>query len=484
MRVGIILYILGILCLFLGISMLVPAAISLAYGESSAATALFFSSMITSGTGAGLFLLFKERGIEVSHREGFAITVAVWVAAGLFGSLPYILSGSLLHFVDAYFEAISGFTTTGATIFASVEKLPHGILLWRSMTHWIGGMGIILLAIAILPLLGVGGMQLYRAEATGVGVSSDKMAPRLMEVAMLFGKVYIVITAAEIIALIWAGMGPFDAVIHSFGTVATGGFSNKDISIESYHSPLIEFIVMFFMFIAATNFALHANVLKLGPKVYWQNSEFRFYIGLQLTAIVLVAINLHFSIYDNVVSSIRYASFQVVSINTCTGFSSADFAKWPSFSQLILVVLMLIGGSTGSTTGAIKCLRVVLLLKQGYRELRRLIHPHAVIPIRLGNRIVPNEVVMGAIGFTFLYIVIFFAVSLAMTFLGLDIVSAISSVATTMGGVGPGLGIVGPLSNFSEIPYIGKWLLIFCMLLGRLEIYTLLVLFTPIFWKG
>ncbi len=484
MRAGIILYILGILCLFLGISMLVPASISLAYGESSAARALFFSSMFTSGTGAGLFLLFKERGIEVSHREGFAITVAVWVAAGLFGSLPYILSGVLLHFVDAYFEAISGFTTTGATIFASVEKLPHGILLWRSMTHWIGGMGIILLAIAILPLLGVGGMQLYRAEATGVGVSSDKLAPRLMEVVMLFGKVYIVITAAEIIALIWAGMGPFDAVIHTFGTVATGGFSNKDISIESYHSPLIEFIVMFFMFIAATNFALHANFLKRGPKIYWQNSEFRFYLGIQLIAIILVAVNLRFSLYDSIASSLRHASFQVVSIETSTGFSSADFIKWPSFSQFLLFMLMLIGGSTGSTTGGIKCLRIVLLLKQGYKELQHLIHPHAVIPIKLGDRVIPAEVVTGAIGFTFLYIVIFFAVSLAMTFLGLDIVSAISSVAATLGNIGPGLGIVGPLSNFSEIPYIGKWLLIGCMLLGRLEVYTLLILFTPIFWKG
>ena len=286
------------------------------------------------------------------------------------------------------------------------------------------------------------------------------------------------------VALIWAGMDPFDAAIHSFGTVATGGFSNKNISVEYYHSPLIEFIIMIFMFLSATNFALHANVLRQGPKVYWKNPEFRFYLGLQLIVIILVTINLRFSFYDNIVSSLRYASFQVVSIGTCTGFSSTDFIKWPSFSQLILVVLMLIGGSTGSTTGAIKCLRIMLLLKQGYKELRHLVHPHAVIPIKLGDRVVPNEVVTGAIGFTFLYIVIFFGVSLAMTFLGLDIVSAISSVAATLGNIGPGLGIVGPFSNFSEIPYIGKWLLIGCMLLGRLEIYTLLILFTPIFWKG
>ncbi|MBI3754917.1 MAG: hypothetical protein HY265_01985 [Deltaproteobacteria bacterium] len=279
-------------------------------------------------------------------------------------------------------------------------------------------------------------------------------------------------------------MGSFDAMIHAFGTVATGGFSNKDISVEYYHSPLIESIITIFMFLSATNFALHANVLRQGPKVYWKNSEFRFYLGLQLTAIILVAMNLRFSIYDSIVSSFRYASFQVVSINSCTGFSSADFAKWPSFSQFALVILMLVGGSTGSTTGAIKCLRIMLLLKQGYKELRHLIHPHAIIPIKLGDKVIPTEVVTGAIGFTFLYIAIFFTISLAMTFLGLDIVSAISSVATTMGGVGPGLGIVGPLSNFSEIPYIGKWLLIFCMLLGRLEVYTLLILFTPIFWKG
>ncbi|MBI3754860.1 MAG: TrkH family potassium uptake protein [Deltaproteobacteria bacterium] len=483
MRAKVILYLIGAFAIFLGLSMLFPAALSFAYRET-AATPIFLSAVLTSGIGGILFLSFKGERVEVSHREGFAITAMAWICAGFFGALPYLFSGALPHFVDAYFESISGFTTTGATVFTSVENLPHGIIFWRSLTHWIGGMGIILLSIAILPLLGIGGMQLYRAEATGVGVSSDKLAPRLREVVMLFGKVYLVITAAEIIALIWAGMGPFDAIIHSFGTVATGGFSNKDISVEYYHSPLIEFIITIFMFLAATNFALHANFLKRGPKIYWQNPEFRFYLGLQLIAIILVAVNLRFSLYDSIASSIRYASFQVVSINTCTGFSSTDFAKWPSFSQFALVVLMLIGGSTGSTTGAIKCLRVLLLLKQGYKELRHLIHPHAVIPIKLGDRVVPTEVVTGAIGFTFLYMVIFFIASMAMTFLGLDIVSAISSVATTMGGVGPGLGVVGPLSNFSEIPYIGKWLLIFCMLLGRLEVYTLLILFTPIFWKG
>ncbi|MBI5047957.1 MAG: TrkH family potassium uptake protein [Deltaproteobacteria bacterium] len=483
MRVKVILYLLGILGIVLGSSMLVPAAISLAYREP-AVIALLSSAILTSGIGGVLFMLFKGQRIDVSHREGFAITAIAWMSAGLFGALPYLFSGTLLNFVDAYFESISGFTTTGASVFTSVENLPHGILLWRSLTHWIGGMGIILLSIAILPILGIGGMQLYRAEATGVGVSSDKLAPRLIETVKLFGLVYIGITVTGMTAFILAGMGPFDAVIHAFGTVATGGFSNKDISVEYYRSPLIEFIITIFMFLSATNFALHTNILKHGPKIYWRNSEFRFYFGLQLLAIFLVTVNLRFSFYDNIISSFRYASFQVVSIGTCTGFSSTDFAKWPSFSQLILVVLMLIGGSTGSTTGAIKCLRIMLLLKQGYKELRHLIHPHAVIPIKLGDRVVPTEVMTGAIGFTFLYIVIFFVVSLAMTFLGLDIVSAISSVATTMGGVGPGLGVIGPLSNFSEIPYIGKWLLIFCMLLGRLEIYTLLILFTPIFWKG
>lgn len=483
MRVKVILYLLGVFGIFLGASMLFPAALSFFYGET-AAMPIFLSALLTSGIGGILFLSFKGERADVSHREGFAITAFVWISAGLFGSLPYLFSGALPYFADAYFESISGFTTTGASVFQSVENLSHGIIFWRSLTHWIGGLGIILLSIAILPLLGIGGMQLYRAEATGVGVSSDKLAPRLMEVVILFGKVYIVITAAEIIALIWAGMGPFDAVIHSFGSVATGGFSNKNISVEYYHSPLIEFILIVFMFIAAANFALHANFLKRGPRIYWQNSEFRFYVVIQLIAIIIVAANLRFSFYDSLASALRHASFQVVSIQTSTGFSSTDFIKWPSFSQFVLFMLMLIGGSTGSTTGGVKCLRVVLLLKQGYRELCHLIHPHAVIPVKLNDRAVPNEVVMGAIGFTFLYIVIFFVASLAMTFLGLDIVSAISSVAATLGNIGPGLGVVGPLSNFSEIPYIGKWLLIFCMLLGRLEIYTLLILFTPIFWKG
>lgn len=483
MRVKLILYLIGAFAIFLGASMLFPAVLSFFYREA-AAMPIFLSAVLTLGVGGILFMLFKGERADVSHREGFAVTAFVWIGAGFFGSLPYLFSGALPHFVDAYFESISGFTTTGASVFASVENLPHGIIFWRSLTHWVGGLGIILLSIAILPLLGIGGMQLYRAEATGVGVSSDKLAPRLMEVVILFGKVYVAITAFLIIALIWAGMGPFDALIHSFGTVATGGFSNKNISVEYYHSPLIEFILIVFMFIAATNFALHANFLKRGPKIYWQNSEFRFYLGIQLIAIVLVAVNLRFSVYDSIASSLRHASFQVVSIQTSTGFSSTDFIKWPSFSQFLLFLLMLIGGSTGSTTGGIKCLRIVLLLKQGYKELQHLIHPHAVIPIKLSNMVVSTEVMTGAIGFTFLYMVIFFIASMAMTFMGLDIVSAVSSVAATLGNIGPGLGIVGPLSNFSEIPYIGKWLLIWCMLLGRLEIYTLLILFTPIFWKG
>src|SRR3989337_3591992 len=353
MRIRVILYLLGILNLFLGLFMLIPTLISLLYGEA-ATMAIFASSLITTGIGGVLFLTCRGQKVDVSLREGFAITAMTWISAGLFGALPYFLSGALPHFVDAYFEAISGFTTTGASVFKSVENLPHGILFWRSLTHWIGGMGIILLSIAILPFLGIGGMQLYREGATGVGVSSDKLAPRLIAGVKLFGLVYVGITVAALIALIWAGMGPFDAAIHAFGTVATGGFSNTNISVEYYHSPLIEFIIMIFMFLSAANFGLHANLLRRGPRVYWENSEFRFYLGLQLAAIILIVVNLRFSIYDSIASSMRYASFQVVSISTSTGFSSTDFIRWPAFSQLVLLLLMLICGSTGSTTGGIK----------------------------------------------------------------------------------------------------------------------------------
>lgn len=483
MRLKVILYILGLLNTFFGLAMLIPLFVSLIYHEGDT-MALLISSSITLTIGVVLSLIFRCPGVEVTHREGFVITVSAWLSAGIFGALPYLFSGSLPSFVDALFECISGFTTTGASVFTSVEELPHGIIFWRALTHWLGGLGIILMVLAILPILGVGGMQLYKAEAPGIGVAADKLAPRLVETVRLLGFVYLVITTTEVVFLIWAGMGPFDAIIHSFATVATGGFSNKNISIEAYHSPLIESIITVFMFISATNFALHASLLKKGPRVYLENPEFRFYIFLQLTAILLVTLNLRLSIYDSVTSAFRFASFQVVSITTSTGFSSTDFAGWPSFSQFALIVLMLIGGSTGSTTGAIKCVRVLLLLKQGYKELRQLIHPHAVIHVKLGGRIVPPEVVAGATGFTFLYIVIFFIASMAMTFLGLDIVSAISSVAATLGNIGPGIGVVGPLSNYSEVPYIGKWLLISCMLLGRLEVYTLLILFTPAFWKG
>jgi len=483
MRLKVILYILGLLNIFLGVAMLFPLFLSLLYREGDTWVFLL-SSAITVTIGVSSFLFFRSPGAEITHREGFIITVSAWLGAGIFGALPYLFSGSLPSFVDAVFESISGFTTTGASVFQSVEGLPHGVLFWRSLTHWLGGMGIVIMAIAILPILGVGGMQLYRAEALGIGVSSDKLAPRLVEVVRLLGLVYITITLAEVVVLIWAGMGPFDALIHSFATVATGGFSNKNISIDAYHSRLIESIITIFMFISAANFTLHASLLRGGPGVYWRNPEFRFYLFLQLTVILMITLNLRLYLYDNIESAFSHASFQVVSITTSTGFSSADFARWPSFSQFALVVLMFVGGSTGSTTGGIKCLRVLLLFKQGYKELRQLIHPHAVIHLKLGGRIVPPEVVTGAIGFVFLYMVIFFLATLLMTFLGLDIVSALSSVAATLGNIGPGIGVVGPLSNYSEIPYIGKWLLIGCMLLGRLEVYTILILFTPTFWKG
>ncbi|MFQ5900004.1 MAG: TrkH family potassium uptake protein [Thermodesulfobacteriota bacterium] len=481
MRLKAILYLLGALSIFLSLSMLIPLLVSLSYGEGDT-LAFLLSAGITFAIGLPFFLLFHVSEIEINHKEGFAIVAFGWVLIGLFGALPYLFSGALGSWIDAYFESVSGFTTTGATVFPSLKGLPHGVLLWRSLTHWLGGMGIILFSMAILPILGVGGMQLYRVEAPSVA-SSDRLAPRIVATARLLWLVYLIITGALVFFLLIAGMPLFDAVIHAFGTVATGGFSNMELSIESYNSPLIESIILVFMLLSATNFALHFNLLHRGISTYKNNTEFRFYIAIIFISVVLVTWNLRANYYPTFVEAFRYASFNTVSISTTTGFSSTDFARWPYFSQYILVFLMIIGGSVGSTAGAIKTLRITILLKAGYRELRRLIHPHAVVPLKLNSRVVPSEAVMGVMGFTFLYLLIFVLSSLAMTFMGMDIISAISSVASTLGGVGPGLGKLGPLSNYGSILPLGKGVLIMNMLLGRLEIYTILVLFLPEFWR-
>jgi trk system potassium uptake protein len=473
---------LGAFLFILGLTMLLPLACSLFYGEPDLRS--FLASIgITSGTGGVLYCAFKpqEKKTSLSHREGFLIVSAGWILASFFGGLPYMIYGALPALADAYFETMSGFTTTGASVIDNIEALPHGILLWRSMTQWLGGMGIIILSVAILPFLGVGGRQLFKAEVPGP--VKDKLEPRIAETARSLWIVYIIITIAGFIFLLFGGMGVFDSVNHIFCAMATGGFSTKDSSVAWFKSAYIEGVLVVFMIIAGMNFTLHYKLLTGDFKTMYRDSEARFFLGTILVATLLITLDLRFNIMTDLVKSFRFAIFQVASIITTTGFVTDNFAKWPAFSQAVLLVLMFIGGSAGSTGGAIKCVRILLVLKQGYRELYRLVHPHSVIQVKLGRETVPQEVMKSVLGFFVLYLAIAVVATLALCSLGLDMITSFAAMATTLGNVGPGLGLYHPATTYSQAPTIGKWILSFCMLVGRLEIYTVLVLLIPEFWK-
>lgn len=480
MRFRLVLQVSGALLVLLGLIMVVPLAVSLFYHEESW-RAFLYAVLVTVGAGLmGILLGIREKG-ELRHREGFAIVTLGWLLAALAGALPYLFAGTFPGFVDAYFEAMSGFTTTGSTVLMQIEGLPKGILFWRSMTQWLGGMGIILLSIAILPLLGVGGMQLFRAEVPGP--ETDKISPRIRDTAKTLWLVYLLFSLLEVILLRIGGMSFFDAVNHTFTTLATGGFSTMNRSVGAYGSPYIDTVIIVFMVLAGINFALHYRLLLGDFRGFFKDTEFQFYLGVLFFSILVVSWNLYDEVYHEFGSALRFGAFQVVSIMTTTGYATADFEIWPHASQLILVLLMFFGGMAGSTGGGMKIVRIQILIKQGYRQLYRTIHPHAVVPLKLRGKVVNREIIESSWGFVFLFIFFLVAGSVVMGLLGLDMVTAFTSVLTCLANVGPGLGIVGPSEHFYFIPVLGKWVLIFCMLIGRLEIYTVLVLFLPEFWK-
>ena len=479
MKHNIVLNTLGSILLFLGISMIFPLLYALYYHEK-AISAFIISMIITVTVGILLKKLFSPLE-PIRIKEGFAIACLGWIVAAAFGALPFMFAGTFTNFIDAYFESMSGFTTTGATVIAAIEGNPYSILFWRDFIQWLGGMGIIVLVVAILPPLGVGGMQLFKSEVPGP--EPDRLKPKIKDTAKLLWRVYIVISALEVGCLYLSGMSLFDALTNMFGTMATGGFNPRNLSIAAYGNPFIEIIITFFMLIAGANFSLHYKVLHGDVKSLFKDKEFIFYCGIILFSIFAISTELRLYVYKSVFTALRYATFQVVSIITTTGFVTADFDTWPAFSKTILLVLMFIGGCAGSTGGAIKNIRIMLLLKQAAREFKKLIHPQAITPIRLGNKTISEEVMRNITSFFFLYIFIFVICSFIMSALGLDMVSASASVAATLGNVGPGLGIVGPTKTYTLIPPLGKIVLTICMLLGRLEIYTVLVLIVPEFWK-
>jgi trk system potassium uptake protein TrkH len=481
MRLRYTLHLVGILTFFLGLTMVFPLLFGLYYQDESVKP-LLKSMAVTLGSGLVLYLVFRSaRGGTMSHREGMGVVAIGWTAAGLFGALPYYSGGVFNTFADAFFESISGFTTTGASVLMNIEMVPRGFLFWRSLTHWLGGMGIIVLSLAILPLLGVGGMQLYKAEVPGP--VPDKLKPRIRDTAMVLWKVYLLFSVAETLLLMLGGMDLFEALCHTFGTMATGGFSTRNTSIGSYHTPYIDTVVILFMLFAGINFSLHYQCLKGDLRVFWRNPEFRFFIGAVVIFVLAVSFNVYNSVYNTCSEAIRFGAFQVISIITTTGYATADFEKWPSLSQNILLFCMFLGASAGSTGGGMKCLRIMLLLKHSYKQLFSLIHPRAVTHVKLGGRPVSNEVLHSIWGYFMLYLGLFILCSFLLAAMGVDVVTSFAAVAATIGNIGPGLGMVGPTDNYAHIPVLGKWLLILCMLLGRLEIYTVLVLFVPEFWR-
>ncbi len=476
-----ILRLIGILIFFLGVSMAGPLLVSLIYKDGST-WAIFYSMVVTSGAGLLSFILTKkDQETHLSHRDGVAIVTFGWIAAGLVGAIPYLLSGSIPNFTQAYFESISGFTTTGASILTDIERLPEGILFWRSLTQWLGGMGIIVLSIAILPFLGVGGMQVYKAEVPSPVL--DKLKPRISDTAKTLWKVYLLITVVEIILLFGGGMPLFEAICHAFGTMPTGGFSPKNTSIAHYNSPYFDGVIIVFMLLAGINFSLHYKLIRGDLTIFGKDAECRVFFVLVALFIILVTFNIHGTVCDSFAKAFRYAAFQVSSIITTTGFVTADYDLWPSFSRTLLLLCMFLGAMAGSTGGGMKIMRILLLAKHCYYEIFRIIHPHAVTSVKLGGRPVPDDVLSSIWGFFFLFLGLFIVAALVMASLGLDMISAFGSVAASIGNIGPGLGLVGPTKNYVAIPFIGKWVLIFCMLLGRLEIYTVIVLLIPEYWR-
>lgn len=482
MHIALITKIVGLFLVLFSIVMLVPVGISIFYSDK-ALNAFLLSFVWTMSVGLALYGIFRKQEIVLRTRDGFLIVVLFWTVLGFFGSMPFMLSPDLnITFTDAVFESISGLTTTGATVLTGIDHLPQSILFYRQFLQWLGGMGIIVLAVAVLPMLGVGGMQLYRAETPGP-IKDTKITPRIAETAKALWYIYLGLTVLCALAFKFAGMSTFDAVSHAFSTIAIGGFSTHDKSIGFFDSTLIELITVFFMFLAGINFALHFFAWRArNPKVYFFDTEVRAYTMLLLiSAVVTVAylyLSGHFPKFED---ALTYGIFQTVSIGTTTGFTTAVYSEWPSFLPVLLLFISFIGGCAGSTGGGLKVIRFVILLKQGLREIKRLIHPNAEVPIKIGNKAMSSRVLEAVWGFFAAYVASFSIIMLALMSTGMDQTTAFSAVAACINNLGPGMGIVA--EHYKDIGDTAKWLLSFAMLLGRLEVFTLLVLISPVFWR-
>ena len=474
--------------------MLIAAIVSRAYNDG-VTLEILFSGITTLIVGVLLMFFTREHKKELHKRDGYIVVTVGWIVMALSGTLPYVFTQSIPSFSNAFFETMSGYTTTGASILNDIESMPEGILFWRSLTHWIGGMGIIVLAIAILPLLGIGGMQLFAAEAPGP--SADKLHPRITDTAKRLWLIYFGYTAAETILLKVAGMSFFDAINHALCTLSTGGFSTKNASLAHWNGqPLIQYIVILFMFLAGTNFVLSYFAFKGKVQRVFKDEEFKLYFKFVAVFTIIAAVIIYFRadlslssidhpmVLGQAESSFRHAMFQVIAIVTTTGFVTADFTIWTPFLLVFFFGLMFLGGSAGSTAGGVKVVRHLIMIKSGFLEFKKTMHPNAVIPVRYNTKSVPKKIVYNILAFFILYMLSFIIGALVFSMFDLNFESSVGLAASSLGNVGPALGDFGPVNNYSALPNLAKWWCAFLMLIGRLELFTVLILLTPFFWRN
>lgn len=480
MNYGMVIKVLGNLLLVEALLMVPSLLISIHYNENDI-LAFIISIALIAIIG---FVLSKKsvKTSKIKAKEGLTIVTIGWILVSFFGSLPFIISNSIPSFVDAFFESVSGFTTTGATILDDIETLPKGILFWRSFTHWIGGMGILVFTVAILPTIGVGGFQIFKAESPGP--TADKITPRIKDTAKILYITYITISVLEIILLSLGRMNIYEAFIHTFGTVGTGGFSSKNLSVGAFNNTYIYIVISIFMILSGAKFSLYFSLYKGKWKDVLKDEELKFYLGIIFTATILIGLNLYFTSYDKLGFALRDSLFQVSSIITTTGYSTVDFDKWSTFSKSILFLLMFIGGCAGSTGGAIKNIRILVLLKLVKRETAKVFHPRAVMPIKIGQKSISNDTISNITSFFILYVFLFVIGTIFISLEGIGLESASSAVAACLGNVGPGFSFVGPSHTYSGFSKISKLFLSFLMLLGRLELFTIIAFFAPKNWRN